>query len=72
MDNFYYYIIGILIILLIGFAIYFRIRYMKSFQVPCVTLFTGAPKTGKTLCSVNCALRLHRKKELFILLKSIF
>lgn len=51
----------ILIILFIVFLfIYFK--WFKNFDVPCVSLFTGAPKTGKTLCSVSCAYRLHRRK----------
>lgn len=54
----------ILIILFILFlVIYFK--WFKNFDVPCVSLFTGAPKMGKTLSSVSCAYRLHRRK-LFI------
>lgn len=58
----------ILIILFILFLfIYFK--WFKNFDIPCVTLFTGAPKVGKTLSSVSCAYRLHRKKTFIYRIK---
>ena len=64
MNEYSYYLIGLIFLLLIVLFIWFRIKYMKLVTTPCVTLFTGAPKTGKTLLSVNTAVRMHRRKSI--------